>query len=127
MGWFKKRRDSDVVDFSLMQKKGLIPEAARKANEQGIVDLRTASSSGNSGSSEDFLSSLAGVGNSNNSSYSSGSITESLRAARRKNNLTGTSLGLNEMKIKLEDAEYRIRALESRIRELEGKLRSESS
>jgi len=123
MGLFSKRR-SEVVDLSDMQRRGLLPTSPPpEADERGIVDFSKSSQTIPQSSSTptinmDFLSSLAGAGV-NSSSANSGSVTDSLRDARKRNH---ESAEINELRLKLEDNEYKMRNMSDKIRELEEKI-----
>lgn len=111
MAWFGKRK-SDVIDMTRMRH--LLP--ASSDNEVEEIDLSNVQKPASSGTSSfDFLGSLASA---QNLESSSGPITESLRDARR-----AKMGGVNELKIKLEDSEYKINDLTNRVREMEKRLR----
>lgn len=131
MGLFGRKKGPEIIDFSDMQKRGLLPAGVPKADEQGVVDFSSVSqtqtgllSEGNSGSGgDDFLSNLAGVGARTEPSEvqpSPGPVTSSLRLARQKGQL---DKHVNEMRLKIDDNEYKIRKLSERVMELEEKLR----
>jgi len=122
MGFFGKKNNKEVIDFTELQRRGVIREQSVK-NEPDVVDLSSISgSSVNSESSSnpagDFLSSLAGVGASEGANFGS-SVTDSLRDARARN----VNPQINEIKIKVEDNEYKLKDLSEKILELERKLR----
>lgn len=125
MGWFK-RKGSDVIDLSNMQKRGLLPESVPEKNEEGVVDFSSSSEVSPSASSSsgdlDFLSGLAGASASTQTNVQSspGPVTSSLRMSRQKHQLEAQ---VNEMKLKMDDNEYRIGQLNEKIKELELKLR----
>lgn len=129
MGIFRKRSDSmDVIDLPMLEKRGLIKIPKRKnsglKSRDGFLDFTDAraenialsrltnssssSSAGSSGSPFNFLDSLAGAGNTGNSLSSSSS---------------GDSSGLNELKIKIEDLEYKLGRLLERIESMDSKMR----
>jgi len=119
MGWFRKKSGPEIIDLTDMQKRGLLPAAVPEANEHGIVDLSSGSTQASSSSSSgdmDFLSGLAGV----DSHPSPGPVTSGLRAARHG---VKTDARVNEMKLKIDDNEYKISQLSERIMELEAKLK----
>jgi hypothetical protein len=127
MGLFGRKKSSEVVDLSDMQKRGLLKREARipESNTSGVVDFSSSSGSSSTGKDVsrdvDFLSGLAGAGvdlRGSNESY--GNVTDSLRAARRRNI---ASADLNEMKLKVDDNEFKIEQLNEKIKELEMKLR----
>lgn len=109
MGLFRKKKQ-DVIDFSLMQKKGFLRES--KANEREVIDFSGNSAKTDSGGF-DFLSGLANAGG------SSGTVTESLREARRKKI---ESSEINELRLKLDDSDFKLKTLTERIKELERRL-----
>jgi len=117
MGWFKKR-GVDVIDLTDMEKKGLL-QRQRGANDGDVVDLvpsgsSNISSKGGGVPTLGFLDNLAGASSSGESS----SVGESLRNAR------GSALGqVNQLKIKLEDMEYKMEKLVERLSELESRIR----
>mgnify|MGYP006929367853 CR=1 FL=1 len=92
----RRKRSSEIVDLSEMQKRGLLPATAPKTDSQGIVDFSGSSQGSGSFDNLDFLGHLAAAGSEN----SPGPITSSLRSARREANI---SERFNEMRIKLED------------------------
>ena len=119
MPFFKKKRSVDVVDLTDMQRRGLLKTSIPEKNEEGIVDLSSSSSS----PAGDFLSSLAGFGA--NSSVerihpSPGPIISNLRAARQRG-LADTKI--NELKLKLDDNDYKLNTLIERVKELEDRLK----
>ena len=116
MGFFRKRK-LDVVDFTSSPRRA-VPEArSRPEINSDVVDFSSSSSAVSSSSSPniDFLSNLAEADNS-----SSGSVTDSLRNARQKNQV---SKELNEMKLRLEDNDYKLNSIVQKVKELEMKLR----
>ena len=114
MEWFRKNRP-DTVDFTKLQR-------TVKSESVDIVDLGKTNASNKSISSttasSDFLSSLANVGSTGNATSGLG-VTGNLREARRRN-LVGSEV--NELKIKLEDTEYKLRNLTDKVRQLEEKI-----
>ena len=110
MGFFKKKNKQEIVDFSLMQKRGLLNREDIRQKETinlGISNNKTEVV-------DDFLSNLAGA-----SSSSSGPITESLREARKRNN---TNAEINELRLKLDDNDFKLKSLIERIKELERRI-----
>ncbi|MBS3076705.1 hypothetical protein J4233_00365 [Candidatus Pacearchaeota archaeon] len=125
-----KKSSVDVLDFTKLQKKGLLKVPERKAeqnvrvNSQGYIDLgisnlsnttspvqeNTQSYSGSEGGSGasalGFLDSLA------SSASSSGSSVYSSQ--------TSDSVELQGLKNKIEDLEYKMRVLEDKIAKIEG-------
>ena len=122
MGFFKKK-GPEIVDFTSSLGKRVSNSVTSSENAEGLLDFNSSPSSQSSNNSVsssaspnmDFLSNLAGADNS-----SSGSVTDSLRNARQKNQ---RSQELNEMKLKLEDNDYKLNSLVEKVKELEGKLR----
>lgn len=121
MGLFGKKRDNEIIDFSDMQKRGLITPSLSKSDtdRDGFVDFSASSminsspqTKQNSNPAGDFLSSLADAGD---------SVTDNLRTARQ-NARFNENPRINEVRIKTEDNEYKIKQLEERIRQLESKL-----
>lgn len=122
MGWLSKKKGEDVIDLSQMQKREHIPR------QESSVAKPTLDLSSQRGSPSDFLSSLARVGNaqpstppreaSSGSVQYGGAIAAQLRAAR-----AGGFVEVNELKLKLDDANYKIERLERKVRELEERLR----
>lgn len=118
MGFFRKRKPN-VVDFTSASRRA-VPEVSNSSKlDNGVVDFSSASSQTNNSISSspnmDFLSNLAGADNS-----SSGSVTDSLRNARQKNQM---SQELNEMKLKLDDNDFKLNSVVEKVKELEMKLR----
>jgi hypothetical protein len=128
MGIFKKR-GVDVVDLTDMRRRGLLPKEDFKTEGTEMLDFSGNSISSSFGSSrqsvtgdEDFLSSLAGVGQSNSigvSSSSPGHLTDSLRSARRRSN---ENAEINELRLKLDDSDFKLRSLTEKIKEIERRL-----
>ncbi len=115
MGLFKKQ--NDVIDFTEMQRR----EVTKKSPEKMIdFSSKVNPSQSSNGDPNDFFGSLAGANNASSNSYGD-SIIDNLREARQRNQ--NGSVAFNEMKIKLEDAEFRISQLSERVRQLETKLR----
>ncbi len=110
MPWFKKK-SPDVIDYSLMQKRGLIKEQK--------TSLVNAGSSGNSPPSPnfDFLSTLAGAGA---SSSSSTSVADSLRDARRKSSFNAE---ISQLKVQHDNLDFKINNLMDKITEINKRLR----
>ncbi len=118
MGFFRKRKPN-VVDFTSASRRA-VPEVSNSSKlDNGVVDFSSASSQTNNSISSspnmDFLSNLAGADNS-----SSGSVTDSLRNARQKNQM---SQELNERKLKLDDNDFKLNSVVEKVKELEMKLR----
>ncbi len=122
MGFFKKK-GPEIVDFTSSLGKRVSNSVASSENAEELLDFSSSPSSQSSGGSVgsstspnmDFLSNLAGADN-----ISSGSVTDSLRNARQKNQM---SQELNEMKLKLEDNDYKLNSVVEKVKELEMKLR----
>ncbi len=123
MGVFKKKRN-EIIDFSDMYKRGWI-KAADNEFEGGeeIIDLTkkpvsVPSNFTQTNSDMDFLTGFAQASTSNSDNNS---VVDSLRIARRE---SGDHLRteINELKIKLDDANFKIETLTGKIRELERKI-----
>lgn len=141
MGWFSSKKD-DVVDLTMLQRKGLLKTRSNVKDEEGFVNLGTNNNS-NEGSSSNsdvgtsalgFLGNLANVGKSESSSSSginptpstsinssSGGYLSNLKAARKSK-----FAEFQHMKVKIEDIEYKVDrfidkldAIEDRLRDLE--------
>ena len=110
MNLFKKKSKQEVVDFSLMHKRGLLPKEESHRQKE-FADLRT---SKKTEVVDDFLSSLAGA-----SSNSPGPITESLRESRRRIN-AGSEI--SELRLKLDDNEFKMKSLIERVKEIERRM-----
>jgi len=117
MGLFGKKRP-DFVDLTDMRKRGILRERrSNNADSSGVLDL---SSSGNSSSGSDglgFLGSLAGAGSSQANPNSNETYGERLRAARR-----GNMAEFRNMKVKIEDIEYKMDRFLERLEKIEDKL-----
>ena len=116
MGLFGKKR-ADFVDLADMRKRGILRESAR-VDEQGIVDLGSSGSSGSASTISggfDFLGNLAGAGNSSESG--GGSYTNKLKALR-----FGPNAELKNLKVKMEDIEYKLDRFLERLEKIEDKL-----
>ncbi|PIN89884.1 hypothetical protein COU60_02205 [Candidatus Pacearchaeota archaeon CG10_big_fil_rev_8_21_14_0_10_34_76] len=150
MSFFKKRRGNEIIDYTDLQRRGLLKKEQEMNSMQNysgeVVDLtpinypkrtqenQTMNSSDHQNSSSgsdnfDFLSGFAQASVSSNESVnslnssssgvsSSGSITDSLRVARRENK-DHLRTEINELKIKLDDSNYKIDILMEKVRELE--------
>ena len=121
MGFFKKKSpSSELIDFTEMYKRGLMKKPSESTSTE-VVDMGSSgsSSSGSSSSSASsdlgFLSNLAGAGD------SPGPVTSGLRVARKMHQ---ENAQVNEMKLKLEDNEYKIRKLHEKVKELDMKIRN---
>ena len=119
MGWFKKNK-GEFVDLTKLRDQGILrrsqdiasKEDSVNLNGEDIVDL--SSNMDGVSNAGDFLSNLAGVGSSNDKESSS--VVENLRVARQ-----GSVLG-SELKIKLEDIEYKLERFMERLDKLEEKF-----
>jgi hypothetical protein len=128
MRWFKKKAP-DVVDLTKLRDSGVLDRSLKVAKQNDIgsthdgevVDLSISSSEsssitssgGGGGGDFGFLSGLAGAG----SGESSESITGNLREARVKN------VAGQELKLKIEDIEYKLDRFIERLEKIEKKLR----
>lgn len=132
MGLLKKSSGPDLVDYTMLQKKGFIKKKVEKKlpyklDKSGALDLTQptmdaaaasfdltptpapatpASSSEEGGGSMGFLSTLAGAGPSTASASDSAEVTKELGA----------------LKIKIEDVEFKFERLIDKITQLESKL-----
>lgn len=111
MSFFKKK-GVEIVDLTDMEKRGLLEKSKKISGSSGdMIDF--SSKSENLGNpAGDFLSNLAGVGN-------TGSVTDSLRTARKRNIENSE---LNEMRLKMDDNDFKLNSLIERVKELERKL-----
>ena len=122
MGFFKKK-GPEILDFTSSLGKRVSNSVSSPETTEKTIDFSSSPSSQSSNNSVsssaspnmDFLSNLAGADNS-----SSGSVTDSLRTARQKNQM---SQELNEMKLKLDDNDFKLNSLVEKVKELEGKVR----
>ncbi len=128
MSWLKKRGD-DFIDLTEMQRKGILERARVKdrfsEREDRVVDLSFAkkqvsvSSNGSVNPSLGFLDNLAHAASSNNEDRgtSYGGFSENLQEARK------TRLAeFNEMKLKLNDLEFKLGKLMEKIEKIENKM-----
>jgi hypothetical protein len=109
MGFLNKKKNSvDVIDFTNLQKRGII----KKKEENYEIGFSKPSVQQPSSSTNNFgfLNSLAGAN-------SSGNFQKSTNNFPDKNN------ELNEMRIKMEDNEFKLNNLVEKVNELEAKLR----
>jgi len=135
MGWFRKK-GIDVIDLGEMQRKGLLRGSGVEKDEESVVDLGAmgiSSGSRRSGVEKDesggasvlgFLDNLAGLGRgksvgsvSSGEGSSYGSYSERLKAARKSR-----LAEFNNMKVKMEDLEYKIDRLIERLEKVEGSI-----
>ncbi|MDP4039661.1 MAG: hypothetical protein Q8P57_03725 [Candidatus Pacearchaeota archaeon] len=119
MGFFKK--NVDVVDLADMRRRGLLKEnsgGSRISESSGITDFTSSVSSSNNTDTVnlDFLGNLAGA---SVNSESPGRITDSLRTARLRNRENSE---IHELKIRLDDNNFKLNSAIERIRELERRL-----
>lgn len=120
MSWFKKK-GPEIIDYSMLQKRGLIEE--QKPESPELVDLRpktslTKANNSTSNSSFDFLSSLAGAGSSAESN--STPMADSLRDARRK---LGFNAEVNQLKVQMDNLDFKMNNLMDKINEINQRLR----
>jgi hypothetical protein len=120
MGIFKKK-GVDVVDLTDMQRRGILEKTAKNDNEDGVIDFgfdKTKESGANTAG--DFLSSLAGVETSKSAiNESPGPITDSLRDARKRASMNSE---LNELRLKLDDSDFKLSSLIEKVKEVERRL-----
>lgn len=124
MSFFKKR-GPDIIDLTKLRDKGTLQRsrAIAKQNEQElknsdeVVDLTNFKNSSHSGSSSgsssssvsggfDFLSGLAGAGDS----------------SAKESNISVRGDNVNELKNKIDDLEYKLDRLIERLEKIEGKF-----
>ena len=120
MRWFNKKR-TEVVDFALMQKRGLLPTEPQ-TSEKELMDFRQAKTlpvAPSNESSFDFLNSMA-TASSNDIITSQSSIANSLRDARKK---AGFNAEVNQLKVQQDNLDYKINTVMDKIVEIERKLR----
>ena len=131
MSMFSKK-GIDTVDYSLLQKKGLIKKRAQKelpyrVNSQGMIDLtpRTkeaassemaqASSSEQSNSPFSFFDNIAQNASSQESTSSSGIVGST-------SELGADNAEVNAIKIKMDDLEYKLTQLMDKLALIESKM-----
>lgn len=135
MGFFKKK-GVEVIDFTDMQRRGLLKkEKSFNSNEDGgdFIDFSVSSSKSHGSLTENHDSNSSSNSNSISSDLSSdgfvdffgnstptksSSVADSLREARR--NLGSSEV--NELRLKLDDAEFKIGMLSDKILELERRI-----
>ena len=143
MAWFSRKKSPDVIDFTKLQKEGVLQRSQetrmRQAteSESGVIDFTQSQSfssqnTGSASTSSDpgasalgFLSNLAGSGAANTSNdtgshvedASYGSYTDRLKLARKSK-----LAEFNSMKIKLEDTEFKLNKVLERLDRVERKL-----
>ena len=122
MGLFTKKHKPDIVDFTVLEKRGILQKTMPERNPQ-IFDRGSAifgqKQNENISEEVDFLSSLAGAGASSGSG-NSGSVVDSLREARRKNSFQSE---ISDLKVKLDNQDFKIDNLHDKLKEIERKLR----
>ena len=127
MGLFGKRKP-EFVDLTDMRKRGILKEGAGEEAINGVLDLSSSSSVSSPGSSTSasssplgFLGNLAGAGNpstpAENTSTSNETYSEKLRVARR-----GNVAEVSNIKVKMEDIEYKLDRFLERLEKIEEKL-----
>ncbi len=105
MGLFRKKGDMDFLDYTLLQKKGLLKVPAKQTDMLDLT-MRGVSSPATSATNPfGFLDSMAGAANS--LSVASG---------------TGGAPEFSSLKLKLEDVEYKLERLVDRLALIESKL-----
>lgn len=120
MGFFKKD-GADVIDFTLLQKKGLLRDSdVDNSSSNEVLDLTkintnsgiSNSTAGDVGNPFDMLSSLASVSSSTGPTYpSSNSYPNS------------DNSDMQNLRVKLDDLEYKFERLMEKIGKLEDELR----
>ncbi len=132
MKWLKKRRGDDVVDLTHMNiPQRPAPRETVPVNAHGMVDLSQTSpppsptptqNTTSVSPNMDFLGSMASASQTPQqqpSTPSPGNITSTLRAARGAT----PHAAINEVKLKVDDHDFKMQQLEKRIADLEDKLR----
>ncbi len=120
---FKKEKGVDVLDFTTLQKKGIlnIPEKnvemPVRVNSQGYVDLGVSAAPSPSVASEGIPSYSSGGG------VSALGFLDSLASSAAASSsepvsVSGDNLEIQGLKNKIEDLEYKIRVLEDKISRL---------
>lgn len=126
MGIFGKK--NDVIDFSYLQKRGVLREReAREKESNDVVDFRPSVNQGSESSVSSNSSGSSGERNFPDMGFLSGLASASTSGSNEGPTPVPTfngdsELAMNEMKLRLEDSEYKIELLEGKIRELEKKL-----
>jgi hypothetical protein len=125
MGLFGKKGD-DVIDFTYRQKRGVLKkkEAGADVNSPEVVDLRPSvvESEASAVASEGFPD-LGFLSNLAESAEPNTGETEMNKGTPVPVFKDDTDLMMNEMRIRMEDNEYKIEMLEDKIKELERKLK----
>jgi len=125
MGLFRRKKGSEVIDFTNLYNRGLIKQSGESA-ENDVVDLSTNQSQNTFSNSDDFLSGLAGVGAGADTQVQTserigaGSITSSLRKARQEASIHAK---FNEIKLKIDDTDYKLNNLIEKVKEIEHRVR----
>jgi hypothetical protein len=109
MGFFKKKRN-EIIDLTKDER--IRSGLGKKSTSSDYVKVPTTSES----KEDDFLSGLAGAGNFESSP---GPITNSLRDARKRISLNNE---LNELRLKLDDSDFKLRNLVEKVREIERRM-----
>ena len=130
---FRKKKGSEIIDFTELYKRERpkIQRASSQLARDGVVDFSSGYSTSDlnrSDSASDFLSGLAGAGESSGPSNnevkplypSPGPVTSSLRRARSEANFGDK---INEMRLKLDDSDYKLNSLIEKMKELELRIR----
>ncbi|MCH7568100.1 MAG: hypothetical protein IIA87_01645 [Nanoarchaeota archaeon] len=125
MGLFRRKKGSEVIDFTNLYNRELIKQSGESA-ENDVVDLSTNQSQDTFSNSDDFLSGLAGVGAvadtqvQTSERIGAGPITSSLRKARQESNIHAK---FNEIKLKIDDTDYKLNNLIEKVKEIEHRVR----
>ncbi len=128
MGFFGRKKN-DVLDLTRYAKKNPVSQSNTGNGNPDVIDLgfmnkQESKPADNSGVNLGFMDAPANTGsgssygNSSGASYG-GSIADNLREARRQRLKTA----FKDMKVKIDDSDYRIANLTKRINELEERLR----
>lgn len=127
---FWKKKGSEIIDLTDMQKRGILRVHETKSSNYGeTLDLTrnrdtgfsssdSSESSSENNSNFDFLGGFAEA-----SSNNSESVVDSLRVARNAN-ADRSRTEVNEIKLKIDDTNYKLDNLINKVRELEEKLKS---
>ena len=140
MGWFRKKKSGDFIDYTEMYRRGLLPPQKHEIGKDGVIDFSkrqiksahqfsgmynqpsqspipqtTQTQKEDDPSGLNFLNNLASADSTNVINP----ITSQVRDASR----TIDHESFNELKLKIDDNEYRIREMEAKIIELESQLK----
>jgi len=122
MGFFKEK-GGDVIDFTRLQKRGILQRAmessANNQNDGEVIDLGAANQT-NTGAGESTGNAFSNLfGALDNPSSSTNSLTDT---ASNSNSLGASETAFNDMKVKLENTEYKLERALERLAQIEEKL-----